>query len=227
MIARALLLVGSPRGKGSTSHAIGAYMTDRLREKGILVETEFATYATRSEEGIQKLLSAVDAADLIVLASPLYIDSLPAPAIRAMEIISDHRKVRQKKQALMAIINCGFPEPQHNLLAADICRKFASECGMAWLGSARIGSGPGINGRPLNEAGGIAAKLIKGLDQAADLLAEGTPLTPGVEKALSVPLMPLPVARLMVRSGLSSILWNGQAKANGVRDRMYDRPYEH
>jgi hypothetical protein len=208
----------------STSSALRSYLADRLSEKGVRVDTLILVNAVRSEEGRQKLLSAAGDADLVVMVSPLYIDSLPAPATRALELLHEHRKAVQKPQSFALIVNNGFPDPSHNLMAADICRKFAADSGMAWAGSIRVGMGGAIDGRPLQEAGGMVKGLMRGLEMASASLAEGRPIPGEAEALASKPFMPLFFARLMMIAA-GGRMWDSRARANGVLGRMWDRPY--
>ena len=50
--------------------------------------------ALRSPEGRDRMLAAVDAADLVIVSFPLYIDQLPAPLLEALELIAEHRKAQ-------------------------------------------------------------------------------------------------------------------------------------
>ncbi len=97
------------------------------------------------------MLSAVDGARIIVLASPLYIDSVPAPVIRAMELIRDHRahSPAPNEQRLLTIVNSGFPEVRHNFIALEIYKRFAVEAGFTWAGGLALGMGEAIAGEPL------------------------------------------------------------------------------
>jgi hypothetical protein len=42
---------------------------------------------------------------------------------------------------------------------------------------------------------------------------------------MSKPFMPLFLAKLMMPAA-GGVIWNGQARKNGVKERMYDTPYE-
>lgn len=84
-IHRAALLVGSPRTKKSTSASLGGYLMDQLNARGIETETIQIYTSFKSEERTRLTLEKLDQADLIVLAFPLYVDSLPAPVIAALE----------------------------------------------------------------------------------------------------------------------------------------------
>lgn len=74
-VRRALLLVGSPRTKRSTSQSLGGYLLDCMIAHSSVdsVQTEIIYLQTvmRSPEKIKALLDAVDSADLVTLASPL------------------------------------------------------------------------------------------------------------------------------------------------------------
>src|SRR5215208_3905808 len=112
-IRSALLLVGSPRTKKSTSHSLGSYLFEQLSLHKIETKTIQIHTSIRSAERMQALLEAVDAADLVLLAFPLYVDSLPAPTMEALERIAVHRTIetdpdQTRQQLFAAISNCGF-----------------------------------------------------------------------------------------------------------------------
>ncbi|HUL62910.1 MAG TPA: NAD(P)H-dependent oxidoreductase [Methanocella sp.] len=223
---KALLLVGSPRGEHSTSNVIGSYLMERLEANGTPTERIMLGGTVRSAEGPAKLLAAVDGADLLVLAFPLYIDSLPAGTTKALELIFERRKAVPKRQRLAVIVNSGFPDPSHNLMAVEICRKFAADAGMEWMGSVRVSMGGAVYGKSLKEAGGMVRNLTSALDEAAVLLAGGKPLTPEIEARASKPFMPLFMCKLMMTKAGGLMLWHPLAKANGVRKQMWNRPYQ-
>ena len=224
---RALLLVGSPRCEKSNSEAIAAYLMEQLRKRGIAWNRAYAYRLTCAAEGREKLLNDVDAADILVLASPLYIDSIPSFTIKAMELIDEHRRSTKspKQQKLFVIINNGFPEPAQNQTALAIYRRFALESGIEWAGGAGVGWGAAIDGRPLDTMGGMVRNLKKGLELAAAALAGNTQVPNKAEELMSKPFMPLFLAKLMI-SVAGGVAWNSQARKNGVKKRMYDRPYE-
>ncbi|HXY86845.1 MAG TPA: hypothetical protein VEG44_00230 [Candidatus Acidoferrales bacterium] len=224
---RALLIVGSPRCEKSNSEAIGAYLMERLGEKGVAWDKVYTYRLTRTAEGQEKLLNAVNQADILVLASPLYIDSIPSFTVKAMELISERRSsiVSPKEQTLFVILNCGFPEPSHNQTALAIYRRFALESGIEWAGGARVGWGGAINGRSLDSVGGMVKNLMRGLQLAAGALAGDIPIPNEAEELSSKPFMHPFLAKIMT-SVMGGVGWNSQARKNGVRNRMYDRPYE-
>jgi multimeric flavodoxin WrbA len=142
-IRRALLLVGSPKARKSTSYSLGGYLFEQLSARDIRTETIYLHTALHSPEKTQALLDAVDAADLVTLAFPLYVDALPAPAIEALERIALHRegRDRSRRQLFAAIANCGFPEAYQTATALAICKTFARRAGFEWAGSLALGGG--------------------------------------------------------------------------------------
>lgn len=91
-VRRAVLLVGSPKTRKSTSHALSGYLFERLSVKSIHTETIHLHTVLRSPEKMKSMLAAVEEADLVVLAFPLYVDSLPAPVIESLECIVAHQQ---------------------------------------------------------------------------------------------------------------------------------------
>ncbi len=219
-----LLLVGSPRGKKSTSESLGNYLLEQLREMGLETEKIWIYQSLKSQEKSSDLISAVDRFDTVIFASPLYVDSLPAPVTKAIELIADHRKTTKmtKKQQLLAISNCGFPEAHHNDPALAIYRLFATESGFEWAGGLALGMGAAINGRSLNDLGSMARNVKKSLKLTATALAKGKPVSPEAVDLMAKQFIPS-----WIYMQIGGIGWRRQAKKNKVRTKsMYNRPYQ-
>lgn len=219
---RAVLLVGSARPAGeSTSEALGRYLLDRLAEGGAATSIVRASRARR-RAAEHDLVAAIDAADLFVLSTPLYVDSLPYLVTRTLERIAAHRTEATDPPAgrFAAIVNCGFPEPRHTTTALDIARAFARRTGLAWAGGLGVGGGEAIGGRPLEEVGWVARHLTRSLDLAADALAAGRPIPPEAVELAEKPLVP---GRLY--TAIASRRWRRGAARHGVGDRLDARPF--
>jgi multimeric flavodoxin WrbA len=225
-IQRALLLVGSPRTRKSSSFALGGYLFDHLSARGIQTETIQLHTVLRSAEKMDVLLQEVEAADLVLLAFPLYVDSLPAPVIEALERIAAARALRgqpakNRPQLFSAIANCGFPEAQHNATALAICETFARQSGFLWAGSLALGAGEGlVHGAPLRDAGGPAIPIKKALEMAAEKLAEGQSIPQSAVTLMAKPIIPGWIYRLMGGFG-----WKQQAKRYGADKSLKKQPY--
>jgi len=220
-VRRAVLLVGSPRTKNSTSASLGGYLMEHLGAHGIKTETVQVYTSFNSAERTSLTLEKLDQADLVVLASPLYVDSLPAPVIAALEKFAAHRADVKVAQRFAAIANCGFPEASHNDTALAICEQFAQETGMTWLGSLALGGGEGlVHGAPLNEMDGRAIPIKKSLDLAAASLALGTQIPQQARDLLAKPIISNWQYKLLGRLG-----WKQQAKQYGVEKSIKAQPY--
>jgi len=222
-----LLLIGSPRGERSNSHAIGKFLVDKLEEKGLVSEEAFVIRLVNTRDGMERLLKSIDNADIIVFATPLYVDSFPSPTIKAMELIHEHRKAAlpTKSQLLVAIVNSGFPEKEQMDIALKIMRNFAQASNFKWGGGIRVGWGMALNSEPLSEKKGMTRKLTRGLSLASNALSMGQPISEEAEELASTLFVPLFVAKSMTRL-FGNRDWNKQAKENNANSKMYDQPYE-
>jgi multimeric flavodoxin WrbA len=189
----ALLLIGSPRVSKSTSAALGNYLMEELAASGLRTSTLHVQTILQTEEGTRDLAAAALRADLVILSLPLYIDSIPAPLIRALELLARERSrtPSSKTQLLSVIINCGFPEAAHARTAMAICRQFARQAGFAWSGGMLLGGGEGlVHGTPLRELDGRARPLISALDSAAAALHQGTAIPREARTAFARSIIP-------------------------------------
>jgi multimeric flavodoxin WrbA len=220
---RVVLLTGSPRTTTSNSHFLGGYLLERLADRGADVQEIFVHTTMASSHRRPAALAAIDAADLVVLACPLYVDSLPAPVTAALEHLRAHRRddPRSAQQRLVALLNCGFPEPEHNATAMAIAAGAARAVGARWAGGLAVGGGEGVIGRqPLTERGRTAAPLREALDLTAAALAEGRPVPTEATRLVDHPLIP---PRLY--TSLGQLSWLRQAHGHHVMRRLHARPY--
>jgi len=217
-----LLLVGSPRGESSTSASLGNYLLHRLEELGLSNEKAFIHRLVNRQEKQKELFSIVDKADLIILAFPLYVDSLPAPVIKAMELLNEERALSKssKNQGFVALSNCGFPEASHINTALEICRIFAKESGFEWKGGIAFGGGEAVHGIPLEERGGMVRNVKKGLDMAAEALVKGKVIPQEAIDLISKKLIPIRLYKMIGNLG-----WILKARKFGARKRMKNKPY--
>ncbi|MFH0733527.1 MAG: NAD(P)H-dependent oxidoreductase [bacterium] len=233
---KVLLLIGSPRvTHRSSSSLFGEYLTRQMDYYGWVPEVITLKRNIDRENGQADLCAAVDRNDIIIFAFPLYADSLPYMATKALEIIAGHKNslTDKKPQAIYTIVNCGFPEYEQNALALAICNSFAVQSGITWAGGLAIGAGEAFgNGIPLTEPkrkGLSVNALIEGLDIAAKDLAECRTVSKIVQdKIIKIPIpgVSFSVWRWIFKK-VGSHGWIEQAKKNGVnKAQLYAKPYE-
>jgi multimeric flavodoxin WrbA len=219
---RALLLVGSPQGRSSTSHALGTYLMEQLAAHSVVTDTILIHPALRQPEKMQALFQTLTEADLAVLAFPLYVDSLPAPAIALLEqVAAQLPTLRTTPLRFAAITNCGYPESHHGVAALAVCEQFAHQVGCGWAGGLSLGAGPGLVHRtPIHELGRNAIPVRLALDPAAEALAEGTPIPRTVQAIWARSVIPAWLYRLVGNLG-----WKPQAKKYAAEKQLQHRPY--
>jgi hypothetical protein len=218
---RALLLVGSarPRGTGN-SEVLGTYLLARLGEGGMDGEVHHVSHYQRPERE-RALFEAVDAADLFILSTPLYVDSLPYLVTGCFERLAAHRARVQggTDPRFFAMVNCGFPELEHTRTALEICRVFARQAGFESAGGLGLGGGEALAGKPLESLGGMVRHVRRGLDLAAEALLDGQPVPEEAQALLARPIIPSRLYTL-----LGNIGWRRTARRLGTSRRLGDRP---
>ncbi len=171
-MTNALLLMGSPRGRKSSSNTICIYLQELFKKKGFeSQDTIVLRNHVTTEEKMNDILGAIEKADIIVLVAPLYDDTSPAIVVKTMEAMEKNNSKYANKR-FFPIINCGLAEPFHiTEVAIPIYHKFATTLGLQWVGSLALGSGEGIQGKDgklLHESGGFGKKVIKALDRVVE-----------------------------------------------------------
>lgn len=232
----ALLIVGSPKIKQrSTSDVFGEYLLEIMKSAGWKTEKLTLKGGLKREKGQAKLCSAVDRSDLIILALPLYVNTLPYLVTKALEVIASHKKIVQMKrpQRIFTFINNGFPEFHHNALALAICRNFADQCGISWAGALAMGAGEAIGqGQELTQpkrSGPPVKHVIKALDKTGEALVKGIPIPPNIQNLISkppIPLMTFGIWRWLFLNLFSRQSWKKKAVENSIsKEKMYAKPY--
>ena len=217
----ALIVVGSPKGRASASYALGTALADGLRDRGAVVCDGFVHHALRSAEETGWLLDAIDAADVVVLAFPLYVDSLPAPLVRLLELVAGRRAAAPRgTPRLGVLVQCGFPEARQCDTAVAICRLFAERTGMRWAGALSMGMGGQLAGGIGTLPGG-GQQVLHALDLAAESLASGGDIPEEAAALFAKPLIPRWMYTLFGNIG-----WRLQMRKHAAGRPMGYRPYE-
>ena len=232
---RALLIVGSPKvSSPSTSAVLGDHLLERMAQQGWETATLTLRRSLLKENGQTELFEAVEEADLILLVFPLYIDSLPFLMMKALELIAGQFKERPENasKGFAAIVNNGFPEAYQNALAVAICRRFAVDTGMTWLGGLAMGAGEALfRGQPFEKSnrGTPPVDHVKqALDLAGDILASGRPLPVEAIKLIKktpIPMIPFRLWRWLFIQSANKHWRRGAAEHQVQAETMRAQPY--
>ena len=220
---RTLLLVGSPRGRMSTSSSLAGYLAWLLQEKGQETETLWINEQLVSTERTELMMNSIQKAENIVLTAPLYDDCQPYIVTKTMELLGAQENLEGKR--FIPIINSGFPQSEQITHAAiPIYKMFAIKTGLDWLGSLAIGGGEGLQGatgKTLNEAGGAADKVKTELQNIADAITSNTRYDD--TEVLTIPKLMLNPSIRGIMIWMNNRGWKAMAKKNG---EMVDaKPY--
>jgi hypothetical protein len=219
-----VILGGSPKAKGSTSAALGEHVAGWLAGRGAQVTTFSLAAARDSEDHFTAMAEAVGSAHGVCLTFPVYADQIPGVAADVLARLCAWRAEipSSRAQRLLAVANCGFPEPANCDASLAMCRLFARQAGFAWLGGVAVGGGGLYEGRALREFGWLSASLRRALEtKAALLLADSSPdLAATADLAVPCPL-PARVYAWMADRG-----WNKALTGKEGRRDAFARPYE-
>ena len=219
----AALIVGSAKVAGtSVSENLARALSARLEAEGLTTAIHAATDFLR-EERARAAARAVAAADIFVLVTPLYVDAFPALATHALECIAAARNGSPAPAQFAAIVNCGFPEPEHIRTALRIARHFATAAHYDWAGGLPLGAGGAVNPRtPLDLQRGPATHVTSALDLAAPCLARGDAIAMEAIEQMAASPMPDTVYRFMGDLG-----WRYQVYKNGLAQAaLHARPLD-
>jgi multimeric flavodoxin WrbA len=208
----AALVVGSAKARGkSASENMALALAGRLEAQGVATTLHAATDFLRDQKATATARE-VAAADLLVLVTPLYVDALPALATRALECVARVRADAAKPGRFAALVNCGFPEAEHNRTALRIARHFAASAGYEWAGGLPLGGGGALDPAvPLDAQHGPAEHVKKALDLAAPSLAQGDAIPPAAIERMAASPMPDILYRFVGDMG-----WRYRAYKNGL-----------
>lgn len=217
---RAVLWVGSAKPHhDSTSEALGTALTRRLESRGWACSTVRAATVTKlGKEGSPDLVEAARGASLLIVASPVYIDCLPALVLKGLGDLVD-ASVVGAGPAVLPIVQCGFPEATHTRLAVEVVAQAAAAAGWAWAGHLAFGGGGLVGGTDIDRHHQLR-KLQQAFDRVADALDAGAPVPGDLTAALSVPLVNPAVYRRVGDVG-----WLVQAIRHGTVTKLWQRPF--
>ena len=221
---RAMLLVGSAKPRGaSTSELLGTHFMERLALRGVEGEMRFVARETHSDETLAAFVADLRTQQLLIIASPVYIDSLPALVTRTLEAIVADRAtlVNPPPLTVAMVLNCGFPEARHTSVARTIGALFARTARARWAGALQLGGGALIHGEELDSVARLAAHLVPLLDDAAASLAEGRSIPPETREEFRAQLIS---SDRFLDAGDAAWLWT--VRHESALTRHWTRPAE-
>ncbi len=216
---RALLLVGSAKPAGtSTSEGIGRLLLDQLAQHGWETDHRPIAASVHPRRGpVDGFLEAVAAADLLILATPVYVDAVPSLVLHALHALADAGL--EDPPALLPVVQCGFPEVAHTTLAVEILHRAAQAAGMPWAGHLARGAGGAIGADPAAHPG-QNGPILDAVDRAVELLDEGQAIPEPVIARFAEPTISPAAYRFLGNMG-----WLAQAWKHGALFDLWKAPH--
>lgn len=216
----------SPRGESSSSREAIA-LVERLGGAD-LQWTCVSRLDQMAEVTLQNLEEDLCGASVLLVTAPLYIDGLPATAVRALEgyraLCLQHRagclSAPCPRQRVFAVMNCGFYEGAQNRHALEMVEHFCRDADLEWCGGVGIGTGEMIRGlRDVPPQAGIRRPVVAALQALADAIR--TPKGRLAENLYTQHRLPWGAYRLLGQLG-----WRKQVRGNGLPSRaVHARPH--
>lgn len=144
-----LFVNGSPRGKESNSRLILSWIAEGMARAGVSEGIETVDLARTRELYVQR--AAFLAADEVVMAMPLYTDSMPALVKRFIDSLADARRAFRKDRRVRRAV--GFPRGRSRRGARDVPRAPFRALRVEERGNSRQGRHRGHPGHAPRDAG--------------------------------------------------------------------------
>lgn len=218
----AVLWVGSAKPHGtSSSESLGRALLERLAARGWTTEVAHAAKLVRLRRShASDLVDTLARADLIVLATPVYVDAVPALVLAGLARLAD-ATLGPRRPALLSIVQCGFPELTHTVLALEVLSTAARRIGLPWAGHLALGGGGVIGGRALDGLGGRVFHQTAALDSAAAELDAGDPVSPATSERFATTFVGPGMYRV-----LGDLGWVALAIQHGSLTKLWQRPFD-
>lgn len=207
---------GSPK----KNHGATRNILDIIKSmiQGDMEEFSAIDYLYKSDAVCENAIDQILSADVLLIASPLYVDALPMPLITFLQSIE--KKAKVKKHSIIkvyGIIHCGFFDAIQNKVALEILQHFCVKSEFKWQYGLGIGAGVLIDSKK---------DLTKGpminIHEALQALSKAM-MSDSIEKSEDVFVQPS-IPRFAYLIG-GNIGWKMQAKSFSTKRKLRFKPF--
>ena len=212
---------GSPRAKASTNKIILDHFIEGFMEtEGNSYEL---AYLVRVKEA-DRFVEMFKEAEQVIIAFPLYYDSMPAIVKTFIESLEPFRGNANNPRIAFSV-NSGFPEANHSRYVERYLKKLARRLGCEYIGTVVRGNMHRVDETPA----WMTKKILKTYKQLGKTFGETGQFDQKILDKLAKPEkftgFTLSVMKLMYKTPFASFGWDRQLKKAGSFDRRYARPY--
>ncbi len=218
---RLTLINGSPRGtKSNTTLLLNAFVEGFQQTPGHTVEVHHLAV----KGGQEAATEAFGKAEVVVLAFPLYSDSMPSIVKTFIESL-EPLQGKKGNPSLAFLVQCGFPEALHLRTVERYLVRLVQRLDSPYLGAMVRGGVEGIQIQPP----WMTKKLYSSMRQfGADLGGTGALDAQRLRKFSGTERytgLGQAILRLVIASGIPDSYWNNRLKKNGTFAQRMDAPY--
>ncbi len=221
---------GSPRGKRSNTKILMDHFCKGFNDAAAEVNTEEnslkvnVAYLVHRDE-MEEFLELFEEADKVILAFPLYTDSVPGIVkyfIEQLEPLCG----RENNPDMGFVVQSGFPEAVHSRAVEKYLEKLARRLGCKYLGTVIKGGVEGIQVQPPR----MTQKLFDSFYGLGVHFGKTGAFDEAIIRELvkweRLPGWALVLLRFLALTGIANMYWNTQLKKNNVFSERSSRPYE-
>jgi len=212
---------GSPRGKGSNTRILMERFFEEFSAAGGKdYSIEYLVKVDEHPDYVRKFT----AADTVLIAFPLYTDSMPGIVTAFVEALAPLKgKCAGKKIGF--IVQSGFPEAIHSSFIPMYLEKLCKRLGAEYIGTVIKGGVEGIQIMPPS----MTKKLFGMFAALGAYFAVAGEFDPYIMAKLAKPfrmgLFSRFFIRLMSKIGVINFFWDSQLKKNNAFGRRFDAPF--
>lgn len=195
---KVIFLNGSPKVNNSTSEYLLKGLEVRLTECDV-------KWYNSCNCNVLNLSEDIESSAALVIAFPLYVDSIPSHVLRIFTELQSRLTTRCSTKVYV-IVNSGFYEASQSRNALDMARLWCEASGLSW------GQGIAVGGGGMVQSGVIGKIPLESIGKAFDsCVGNITELKEG-DIILVEPEFPRFLYKIAAHMG-----WRGQAKKNGLK----------
>jgi NAD(P)H-dependent FMN reductase len=213
---------GSPRGVKSNTRLLMEQMLAGYEAAG--GDADVSVHFLARTGQLAEQVAAYEAADVVILAFPLYTDSMPGITKAFIEALAPVQK--QPGFKIGFLVQSGFPEAVHSAHVEAYLEKLVDRLGAEYIGTIIKG---GVEGIQIQHEK-MTQKLFESMRAFGKDLAETGSWDLGRIMALRTPYrfsaLTAFMFRLVTLTGLTNFYWNMNLRKHDAYDRRFDRPYQ-
>lgn len=212
---------GSPRGLKSNTSLLMEQMLAGFEDAG--GEADVSVHFLAKTGQLAEQVAAYEAADLVILAFPLYTDSMPGITKAFIEALAPVQK--QPGFKIGFLVQSGFPEAEHSTHVEAYLEKLTDRLDAEYIGTIIKG---GVEGIQIQHEK-MTQKLFESMQAFGKDLAETGAWDLGRIMMLRNPQrlsrLNAFLLQLLSYTGLTNYYWNMNLKKHDAFKNRFDRPY--